>query len=181
MNQHIVPGTKVDHDRYGIGIVNDTSLTSYEIFFANGGKISISKTSDELSAVEHICDADQSAGEEINLEGLEELLTQILDKYGMLQEEVPLGDKWEGGTLILQPGKEGLKSKEIPVESFFHKIVMIRDRMRVLEQNINSSERLSDEEKVHLQQYIFRVYGSLTSFNVLFAEKEHYFKGEGKK
>ena len=79
--------------------------------------------------------------------------------------------------MILKPGKSDLQAKEIPVETFFHKIVMVRDRLRVLEQNINSHTGLSDEDKVNLQQYITRIYGSLTSFNILFAEKEDYFVG----
>lgn len=81
--------------------------------------------------------------------------------------------------MILQPADRQLKPKEIPVETFFHKIVMVRDRIRVMEQRINSSE-LSDEEKVNLQQYISRIYGSLTTFNVLFAEKDDYFTGDSK-
>ena len=73
---------------------------------------------------------------------------------------------------------EVLKPKEVPVTDFFHKIVMLRDRLRVLEQNINSSKSLSDEEKVNMQQYITRCYGSLTTFNVLFRDKEDWFVGE---
>ena len=92
---------------------------------------------------------------------------------------MPLGDKWDGGTLILKPQDSDLKPKEMTIDSFFHKIVMVRDRLRVMEQRINSS-KLSDEEKVNLQQYITRIYGSLTSFNVLFKYKEDNFKGESK-
>ncbi|MFW5831303.1 MAG: hypothetical protein ACOCVA_03575, partial [Prolixibacteraceae bacterium] len=99
------------------------------------------------------------------------------DKYNALNEVVPLGEKWKGGKMLLKPANPELTAKEIPVESFFHKIVMLRDRLRVLEQNINSHKVLTDEEKINLQQYITRIYGSLTTFNVLFAEKEHYFKG----
>jgi len=91
---------------------------------------------------------------------------------------VPLGDKWNKGMLLLQPADKLLKPKEIPVEDFFHKIVMLRDRLRVLEQNINSSKSLSDEEKVNIQQYITRCYGSLTTFNVLFKNKEQHFVGD---
>lgn len=80
----------------------------------------------------------------------------------------------------LRPGEEGLKSKEIPIETFFHKIVMLRDRLRVLEQNINSHSKLSDEDKVNLQQYITRCYGSLTTFNALFERKEDFFIGDKK-
>jgi len=80
--------------------------------------------------------------------------------------------------MILQPGTAGLKSKEIPIETFFHKIVMLRDRLRVLEQQINSNAKLTDEDKVNMQQYITRCYGSMTTFNVLFKNNEDYFVGE---
>ncbi|MDT8309374.1 MAG: hypothetical protein RQ866_07565, partial [Bacteroidales bacterium] len=85
------------------------------------------------------------------------------------------------GVMVLQPGNTDLKGKEIPIETFFHKIVMLRDRLRVLEQNINSHAKLTDEEKIDLQQYITRIYGSLTTFNILFDDKEHYFSGTGKR
>lgn len=92
-------------------------------------------------------------------------------------EVVPLGDKWKEGVMILRSGDPTLKDKEIPIDAFFHKIVMTRDRLRVMEQRINAS-KLTDEEKVNLQQYITRIYGSLTTFNVLFRYKEHYFVGD---
>jgi len=98
-----------------------------------------------------------------------------------VQEVVPLGDKWKDGLMILQPGDTSLKSKEIPIDNFFHKIVMVRDRIRVMEQRINASKLLSDEDKVNLQQYITRIYGSLTTFNVLFKNKEDFFKGDSSK
>jgi hypothetical protein len=94
-----------------------------------------------------------------------------------MQETVDLGDKWKGGSMILEPGRKELASKTIPIETFFHKIVMVRDRLRVMEQRINSSN-LTDEEKVNLQQYITRIYGSLTSFNILFKYKTDQFTGE---
>ncbi len=89
----------------------------------------------------------------------------------------PLGDKWIGGNLILRPGKPGVQEKVVSIDVFFHKIVMLRDRMRVLEQQINSHDKLTDAEKVQLQQYITRCYGTLTSFNMLFKDKEDYFVG----
>jgi hypothetical protein len=103
----------------------------------------------------------------------------LIDKHGMLQEVVPMGDRWTGGKMVLTPAT-ATQSKEIPIETFFHKIVMVRDRLRVLEQNINSHPRLNDEDRVNLQQYITRIYGSLTTFNVLFKDKEQYFVGSSK-
>ena len=80
--------------------------------------------------------------------------------------------------MILKPGKEGTADKRVPIETFFHKIVMLRDRLRVLEQRINAHAKLSDEEKVQMQQYITQTYGTLTSFNVLFADKADAFVGQ---
>ena len=114
----------------------------------------------------------------LTLAEVEEVLNAVLEKHNAIEYKVPLGERWENGTLILQPGNNA-QSKEMPIETFFHKIVMVRDRLRVLEQNINSHKKLTDEEKVDLQQYITRIYGSLTSFNILFKEKEDYFVGTG--
>jgi len=111
----------------------------------------------------------------------EKSLLKILRLWNGVSEPVPLGDRWRGGTLLLQPQDKTQKPKEIPVEEFFHKIVMLRDRLRVLEQNINSNKKLDDEDKVNIQQYITRCYGSLTTFNVLFKNKEHWFVGEKSK
>lgn len=90
-----------------------------------------------------------------------------------------MGGRWHGGKLVLQPGDTTLKSKEIPIDDFFHKVVMLRDRLRVLEQKINSNATLDKAGKVELQQYITRCYGSLTTFNVLFKEKSDFFSGSG--
>ena len=109
---------------------------------------------------------------------VEKSLLKILKMWGGITENVPLGDKWIKGMMLLQPADKSLKPKEIPIDDFFHKIVMLRDRLRVLEQNINSNKTLSDEEKVNIQQYITRCYGSLTTFNVLFKNKEQHFVGD---
>ena len=108
----------------------------------------------------------------------EKALLKILRLWGGITETVPIGDKWKGGTLILQSADKSIKPKEIPIDVFFHKIVMARDRLRVLEQQINGHKSLSEEDKINLQQYITRIYGSFTTFNVLFRNKEQWFVGE---
>lgn len=102
----------------------------------------------------------------------------LLDELGV--RDVELGDRWNDGELVLVPGKEGTQEKRIPLDVFFKKIVMVRDKLRVLEQKVNGNKNLSDEEKVQLQQYITGCYGSLTIFNVLFKSKEDQFSGQRK-
>lgn len=172
--EELAVGTRVDHPRYGEGIVSKNKVTSYEIFFERGGKIEISKRSEDLEVLES---PEEKPRNSLTLPEIEKVLRYILEDQSALQEIVPLGDKWLGGNMLLQPANVSLKPKEIPIEAFFHKIVMVRDRLRVLEQNINSHAGLSDEDKVNLQQYITRIYGSLTTFNILFADKDHYFVG----
>ena len=132
---------------------------------------------EENEDLEVIDASEEKPKNSLTLHEIEKVLRYVLEEQSALQEIVPLGDKWTGGNMILQPANLSLKPKEIPIESFFHKIVMLRDRLRVLEQNINSHTGLSDEDKVNMQQYITRIYGSLTSFNILFADKDHYFVG----
>jgi len=172
--EELAVGTRVEHPRYGEGIISKDKITSYEIFFERGGKIEITKRNEDLEVIEAVAEKPKNS---LTLKEIERVLRYVLEEQSALQEIVPLSDKWTGGNMILQPANQSLKPKEIPIESFFHKIVMVRDRLRVLEQNINSHPVLSDEENVNLQQYITRVYGSLTSFNILFADKEHYFVG----
>lgn len=107
-----------------------------------------------------------------------EELTEAIREALRDDEPVPLAPKWEGGTLILKPRDPQLQPKELPLEQLFHKIVMVRDRLRVLEQKINAHEKLSDAEKVEMQQYVTRCYGTLTTFNVLFREERDRFVGE---
>lgn len=168
-------GTRVSHEKYGEGIISANNDLTYKIMFERGGEIEFSKLSVELEVVEAVeADDDQP---KLNIRDFEKVLTHILNKYNGIEHKADLGKKWQGGTMILQPANAELKPKEMPIETFFHKIVMMRDRLRVLEQNINSSNSLTDEEKVNLQQYISRIYGSMTSFNILFEDKEDYFVG----
>ncbi|MBW8333740.1 MAG: hypothetical protein K0M40_17075 [Prolixibacteraceae bacterium] len=172
--EELAVGTRVEHPRYGEGIVSKNKITAYEIFFERGGKIEITKRNEDLEVIDAPADKPKNS---LTLAEIEKVLRFVLEEQSALQEIVPLGEKWTGGNMLLQPANLLLKPKEIPIESFFHKIVMLRDRLRVLEQNINSHPVLSDEEKVNMQQYITRIYGSLTTFNILFADKEHYFVG----
>lgn len=167
-------GTRLQHSVHGPGVIVGIKYATYLISFINTGVKEIDKTDPKL---EEIIPENVSEEIETNSE-IEKSILKILRLWASPQETVPLGEKWSGGILLLQPADQSLKPKEIPIEDFFHKIVMLRDRLRVLEQNINSSKNLSDEEKVNIQQYITRCYGSLTTFNVLFKNKEHWFVGE---
>ncbi len=170
-------GSRVDHELYGEGIISQVNFTNYDIFFEIGGKRSITKDNDELNLLEEGSEGGGPSAP-FGLNDLEEMMIRVLDRYASLSEVIELGDRWKGGTMNLTPGREGLQSKEIPIETFFHKIVMMRDRLRVLEQNINSHKSLSDEEKVNIQQYITRCYGSMTTFNILFENKEDQFSSK---
>lgn len=116
---------------------------------------------------------------DLSMDGNEfrEILRDVLrEELGL--DDVDLADRWRGGKVVLKPGKEGVQEKQIPIEALFHKIVMIRDKLRVLEQKINGNAKLADDEKVQLQQYITGCYGSLTTFNVLFNHRENGFLGQ---
>lgn len=165
-------GSRVKHPAYGDGVIIRLHKAAYEVAFMLYGIKDVGRSYDKWEIIEAI-----PAQAEVSFGEAEKALIKILRTYNGLQEEVPLGDKWENGSLILQPA-DGSKSKEMPIDTFFHKIVMVRDRIRVMEQRINASKNLSDEEKVNLEQYITRIYGSLTSFNVLFKYKEDHFVGE---
>ncbi|MFZ1717384.1 MAG: hypothetical protein WAT88_18930, partial [Saprospiraceae bacterium] len=108
----------------------------------------------------------------------EKSLIRILKQWSDITSVTEIADRWDDGIMILKSSDAGLKPKEIPIEAFFHKIVMVRDRLRVLEQKVNAHPKLTDADKVDMQQYITRIYGSLTTFNILFKRKEDNFIGE---
>ena len=167
-------GTRLQHTHHGQGVIVGVKYATYIISFLDTGIKEIDKADNKL---ENIIPENVSAEIETT-SAVEQSLLKILKSWGGITENVPLGDKWLGGTMLLQPADKTIKPKEIPVQDFFHKIVMLRDRLRVLEQNINSHKVLTDEDKVNIQQYITRCYGSLTTFNVLFKNKEQFFVGD---
>ena len=167
-------GTRLQHTQYGPGVIVGVRYATYLISFINHGIREIDKTDAKLDEI-----IPENVTAEIETQSdVERSLLKILRLWGGLNETVQLGDRWIKGMMLLQPADKTLKPKEIPIDDFFHKIVMLRDRLRVLEQNINSNKKLADEDKVNLQQYITRCYGSLTTFNVLFKNKEHWFVGD---
>jgi hypothetical protein len=167
-------GTRLQHTQMGPGVIVGVRYATYLISFINHGIKEIDKVDSHLEEIipEHVTEEIETHSD------VERSLLKILRLWGGLSENIPLGDRWQKGMMVLQPADKSLKPKEIPIEDFFHKIVMLRDRMRVMEQQINAHKKLTDEEKVNLQQYITRIYGSLTTFNVLFKNKENWFIGE---
>ena len=168
-------GMSVRHPQYGLGTVRTISEVTAEIQF-NDGKRTVEPNAAGL----------ESAEPQVSLNGLDmplkqfvaETLAAALKNRALAQSDAvveKLGLRWHGGKLVMHPADAALQAKEVPLETFFHKIVMVRNNLRVLEQKINAHEKLSDGEKVEMQQYITKSYGSLTTFNVLFKEKEDQF------
>ena len=166
-------GSRIKHPQFGKGVIIQVRSDAYEISFIEHGIRKILRDFEGMETIEAV----ETPSEIMTYEKIEKSLIRVLQRFSDIQESVPLGAKWTGGKLVMFPGEPGLKEKEVPMEVFFHKIVMVRDRLRVLEQKLNASE-LTDQEKVDMQQYITRIYGSLTTFNVLFKNKDDQFAGE---
>ncbi|MEQ8238689.1 MAG: hypothetical protein RIA69_05725 [Cyclobacteriaceae bacterium] len=170
-------GSRIRNEELGVGVVIQSRETEVLVTFVSYGVewVKLSEIEKDYTVLEAV----KTPADLVSLSQIEDtiksLLSDILDQDTL----VDLGEKWEGGKLIFQPRNPTLKSYELPIDTFFHKIVMVRDRLRVMEQRINCS-KLTDEEKVNLQQYITKIYGSLTSFNVLFRSRESGFIGESK-
>lgn len=179
-NQSLGIGSRIEHPHFGKGVVVDVASEFYIIWFkTQNGTKSIAKDYD-FKILEKT-EGEVTSGSSITLADIERAVENILDQRLHDVQLVPMAGKWNNGIMILKPSDASLQPKEIPIETFFHKIVMVRDRLRLIEQKINSHKGLTDEDKVDLQQYITMIYGSLTTFNVLFKESIHQFRGAGGK
>lgn len=173
-------GSRIEHAHFGKGIVVEVASEFYVVWFkSQNATKNVSKDYEGLKILEATTTS-ESAGGNISIADIEQALENILDRKLHEVEMVPLGSRWNNGTLIMKPSDPSLQAKEVPIETFFHKIVMVRDRLRLIEQKINSHKTLTPEEKVDMQQYVTGIYGSLTTFNVLFKEQHHQFKGSSK-
>ncbi len=167
-------GSRVRHPDFGEGVIVQIKPEMYTVTFIQHGMREIARTYTGWE----IIDANDMDNDLVSLADIEVLLVNVIRKYSDMQERVEIGNRWTGGKMVLQPGDTSLKAKEVPIDVFFNKIVMLRDRLRVLEQRINSHDKLSEEDKVNMQQYITRCYGSLTTFNVLFKYQTDGFIGD---
>lgn len=164
--------SRIKHPEFGKGVVTNVTSKHYWVTFIENGLETIAIDSDF-----EVIEAAEDDVDTISFHEVETTLKSILKTWSDVSEVVTIADKWKGGTLIMQPGDSNLKPNEIPIDTFFRKITMVRDRLRVMEQKINNSN-LEEHEKIDLQQYLTRSYGSLTSFNVLFKLKNHNFVGQ---
>jgi hypothetical protein len=166
-------GSRVVHPEFGAGVVIQVYSDAYDITFIDYGTKQILKSYTGMSVTDFV----SQETDLLSYEKVEKRFINIIRRFSDLQETVPMAKKWLGGRLVLEPGDRNVLGKDMPIDALFHKIVMIRDRLRVMEQKINSSN-LPEVEKIDMQQYVTRIYGSLTSFNVLFVENDDYFVGE---
>lgn len=166
-------GSRIQHPEFGKGVVTNLTSVQYWVTFIDSGleTIAIDSAFEVIEAVTDEVDT-------VSFSDVEMSLISILRRWSDTNNASAIASKWKGGSLIMSPGDSNLSDKEVPINTFFHKIVMVRDRIRVMEQKINASNNLDDQEKVDLQQYITRIYGSLTTFNVLFQNKSDHFIGE---
>jgi hypothetical protein len=167
-------GSRIIHPEFGTGVIIQVHPETYSVVFIQHGQREIARTYDQFDVI----DAFDQDNDVVSLADIEQVLAGLLRKFSDVQERVEIGPKWTGGMLVLKPGDTSLKAKDVPIDVFFNKIVMLRDRLRVLEQKINAHKGLSETDKVDMQQYITRCYGSLTTFNVLFKHTTDHFVGE---
>jgi hypothetical protein len=172
-NLHI--GMKVLHPRYGVGVVKALTEHTADISFDDAPR-TLDPSGADLASAEPIAEL---SGLQVSLDSLIRDTTQaVVDALGIEKKDAVvegLATRWQRGSLVMQSADTSLQPKEVPLEAFFHKIVMIRNNLRVLEQKVNASDKLSDADKFDMQQYITRCYGSLTTFNILFKNKDDQF------
>jgi hypothetical protein len=169
-------GMKVHHPQYGVGVVRSLTEHTAEIAFDDAPR-TIAPASSDLQPAEATATLSELQIPLTNL--IREAAHATVEALGLEKKDViveGLANRWQNGTLVMQPADASLQPKDVPLETFFHKIVMIRNNLRVLEQKVNASEKLSDADKFELQQYITRCYGSLTTFNILFKNKDDQFR-----
>lgn len=176
MKQILGIGSRINHPSLGQGVVTNVSAKMYWVTFMDKGLETI-PVGDDFEIIEAV----EEEVDTVSFSEVEESLRDILKRWSDITEVVPIADKWRGGTMILQPKDKTLSSKEVPIDTFFNKIVMLRDRLRVMEQKINASKELDADLKIDLQQYITRCYGSLTTFNILFKNNSQHFVGDSSK
>lgn len=169
-------GSRIDHPTHGKGVVTNVSAKMYWVTFLDNGLETI-PVNDDFEIIEAV----EGEVDTVSYSEVEESLVEILKRWSDVSEVVPLADKWRGGNMVLQPKDKTLSYKEVPIDTFFNKIVMLRDRLRVMEQKINASKDLDADIKIDLQQYITRCYGSLTTFNILFKHSSQNFIGDTSK
>lgn len=172
-------GMKVLHPRYGVGVVRSLTEHTAEIGFDDAPR-TVSPSSSGLTSAEPTAAITELQVPLANL--IRETAQSVVEALGLEKADTiveGLANRWQRGNLIMQSADTMLQPKEVPIETFFHKIVMIRNNLRVLEQKVNASDKLSDADKFDLQQYITRCYGSLTTFNILFKNKDDQFSTGG--
>jgi hypothetical protein len=172
-------GMKLRHPQYGVGVVRSLTEHTAEIAFDDAPR-TIAPASSDLQPAEPTATLSELQIPLANL--IRETANATVEALGLEKKDVVvegLANRWQNGTLLMQPADASLQPKEVPLETFFHKIVMIRNNLRVLEQKVNASEKLSDADKFEIQQYITRCYGSLTTFNILFKNKDDQFRTGG--
>ncbi len=166
-------GSRIQHPEFGKGVVTNLTSNQYWVTFIDSGLETMAFDTD-FEVIEAVTDEVDT----VSFSDVEMSLISILRRWSDTNNASAIAAKWKGGSLIISPGDPSISDKEVPINTFFHKIVMVRDRIRVMEQKINASNNLDDQEKVDLQQYITRIYGSLTTFNVLFQNKSDHFIGD---
>jgi hypothetical protein len=172
-NLHI--GMSVRHPRYGVGVVKALTEHTADISFDDAPR-TLDPATAELESAEPTASVREL---EVPLASLiRDAAHAVVEELGLERKDAiveGLANRWQGGMLVMQAADTSLQPKDVPLETFFHKIVMIRNNLRVLEQKVNANDKLSDADKFDIQQYITRCYGSLTTFNILFKNKEDQF------